>query len=48
MFGHFIEYRSQAKRTILRLKDFTFAAIAGRGKLKNGCGVPRRSLNNIT
>ena len=33
---------------MLRQKDFTFVAMAGRGQLQNGCGVPRRRLVNIT
>ena len=41
-------YRSRAKRKMLRRMDFAFAAMAGRGQLYNGCGVPRRRLVNIT
>ena len=33
---------------MLRRKDFTFAAVAERGQLYNGCGVPRRRLVNLT
>jgi hypothetical protein len=33
---------------MLRRKDFTFAAVAGRGHLYYGCGVPRRRLVNLT
>ena len=41
-------YRSRAKRKMLRRVDFASAAMAGRGQLYNGCGVPRRRLVNIT
>ena len=48
LFDPFVYFRNQAKRKSLRRKDFTFAAVAGRGHLYYGCGVPRRRLVYIT